>query len=266
MTQPGTNLGARIRTIRKSRELTLEDLSGRCGVAVSTLSKIENERSNASVDTILKVARGLGVLFDALVRPETDDATPSGRRVITRRGEAERFPTALYDYDIHGADLVRKGMLPLVMRIKARDVPDIRDWSTHRGEEFVLVLSGAIDLHTEHYAPARLEPGDSAYFDSLMRHAFVTVGDDDAVILSISLTDGSAPGPQSRMGGPGDRSRAGFRPDDTTGHRASRHGGKEACATHTIIDDKGGSGQCVKASSSLSRGDRCSPERPQAFC
>ena len=47
-----------------------------------------------------------------------------------------------------------------------------------------------IEFHTEHYAPVRLEHGDSVYFDSLMRHAFVTVGGgSEAVIVSVSLSD-----------------------------------------------------------------------------
>jgi len=44
----------------------------------------------------------------------------------------------------------------------------VRPLSQHRGEEFVYVLSGAIEVHTEHYAPFRLEQGESAYFDSSM--------------------------------------------------------------------------------------------------
>ena len=41
-------------------------------------------------------------------------------------------------------------------------------WSSHEGEEFILVLKGLVELHTEFYEPARLEAGDSAYIDSGM--------------------------------------------------------------------------------------------------
>ena len=32
---------------------------------------------------------------------------------------------------------------------------------------------GAVDVHTEHYEPVRLEVGDSLYLDSQMAHAYV---------------------------------------------------------------------------------------------
>jgi uncharacterized cupin superfamily protein len=58
----------------------------------------------------------------------------------------------------------------------------------HPGEEFVYVLEGILELHTEMYTPARLEAGDSVYFDSGMRHAYIAVGDAPCRILSICTT------------------------------------------------------------------------------
>ena len=80
-------------------------------------------------------------------------------------------------------------MIPLVMRIKAREVAPLEEWSNHDGEEFIYVTSGTVDLHTEFYAPLRLSVGDSAYIDSTMRHSFVSVSEIDAEILSICMTE-----------------------------------------------------------------------------
>lgn len=167
--------------------MTLSALSESSGVSVATLSRVENGQINGSVDTIFRIARGLGVLFDNLLASPSPGTSGTERRVITTRADAQRFPTEIYDYFVHSRELVRKSMLPLIMRIKTREAPSFLDWSTHGGEEFVLVLRGAIELYTQHYAPARLEVGDSAYFDCLMRHAFVSVGEGDAEILSVSF-------------------------------------------------------------------------------
>jgi quercetin dioxygenase-like cupin family protein len=77
------------------------------------------------------------------------------------------------------------------MTVKARSVPPAADWSTHPGEEYVLVLSGAVELHTEHYAPVRLGAGDSAYFDSLMKHCYVAASEEPPRLISISLSGSS---------------------------------------------------------------------------
>ena len=54
-----------------------------------------------------------------------------------------------------------------------------------RGEEFIYVLRGSIELHTELHAPALLGPGDSAYIDSKMPHAFLNRGKGKAEMLSL---------------------------------------------------------------------------------
>ena len=56
-------------------------------------------------------------------------------------------------------------------------------WRSHPGEEFVYVLEGTLDLHTLQYQPSRLNAGDSILFDAVMPHAYVAVGDKDAVLL-----------------------------------------------------------------------------------
>jgi quercetin dioxygenase-like cupin family protein len=74
------------------------------------------------------------------------------------------------------------------MEVKARKLADITRWSSHEGEEFIYVLQGNIELHTELYAPVRLRIGDSAYIDSKMPHAFLNRGKGKAWMLSICFS------------------------------------------------------------------------------
>lgn len=109
--------------------------------------------------------------------------------MFTRSGAGQPFTTAYYEYNVHSSELVQKGMIPLVMRIRTRTLPPKDKWSSHDGEEFISVTSGETILHTAYYAPLRLKTGDSAYIGSTMPHAFVSVGEDDAEILSICMTE-----------------------------------------------------------------------------
>ena len=183
-------LGLRVKRLRNQAGLTLQDVAKRSGVSISTLSKIENGRSAAGMDTIVKIARGLGVLFQRLVEDEPEvSKTNLSRLVVTRAGHAATYPTEIYDYADYSAQLKCPQLMPLLIMVRTRAVPALVDWSTHPGEEFIFVLEGSIELHTEHYAPHRLDQGDTAYFDSLMRHAFVAVGPGAARILLVSLND-----------------------------------------------------------------------------
>lgn len=185
-------LGRRVKALRLEAGITLQQLSERSGVSVSALSKIENGHSRATFDTVLKTARGLGVLFDDLLEDGQHAGVSLNRLVVTRADEAEEYPTEIYNYFAYGTEMLQRRLMPLLIAVKTHSVPDFVDWSTHEGEEFILVLEGEIDLHTEHYRPQRLRTGDAAYFDSLMRHAFVAASPGVAKILSVSLADARA--------------------------------------------------------------------------
>ncbi len=178
-------LGARLRQLRAERSMTLIEVSKLCDVAVSTLSKIENDQVSPVYGTLRKIAVGLGVAFENLVSDKEREAS-GARRAVTHRGEAAEMTNDRYVYSMHASDLISKAMLPVVMTIQARTLPHENDWSSHEGEEFILVLEGAVDIYLEHYQPVRLEVGESLYIDSRMRHGFVSIGPGDARLVCVS--------------------------------------------------------------------------------
>lgn len=183
------SVAAELRAQRKRRGWTLSELSARSGVSIAAISKIENGRSLPGAETLISLARALEITVAELM----DSSRPTGsaglaRLTVTRVGEGAGYSTPHYDYRLLCTGLSRKVMIPLEMVIRTREVPPRAEWSIHGGEELIHVLKGAIALHTAHYAPVRLAQGESAYFDSTMPHAFVSVGEGDAVILSICLS------------------------------------------------------------------------------
>lgn len=181
---PAGRLGARLREWRQSKGLTLSVVSEKTGVASSSLSKIENEQVSVSYYTLKKICDGLDIPIEEIINPE-HKSYASGRRTVTRAGEGAEFGCRQYLYVAHSTDLSRKDMIPLEMTILARSPDDFDDWNRHDGEEFVYVIAGEIDVYTEFYAPVRLKPGDSLYFDSSMGHKYVCTSDDLAKILSV---------------------------------------------------------------------------------
>jgi transcriptional regulator with XRE-family HTH domain len=179
-------LGERLAELRRQNGWTLEKVSKMTGVGVSTLSKVENQLNGASFDTLLKLSKGLGMNFEELLNPERKNVV-SGRRVVTRDGEGEKFATAQYGYEVHATDLAQKKMIPLVMTVRARSIEEFESFSSHAGEEYIYVIQGVVEMHTEIYAPLRLAVGDSIYFDSSTPHALISVGAGDAQMLSLCL-------------------------------------------------------------------------------
>jgi transcriptional regulator with XRE-family HTH domain len=179
-------VGKRLRTLRQELGLTLSDVADRTGVSVSNLSKIERGDVSPSFDIVMRICHGLDVAIEYFVKPGPKSSV-TGRKTTTLRGRAIEVSSAQYDYLAHASELSRKAMVPLEMWVRARTVEEFGHWSQHEGEEFIFVIAGSIDVHTDQYAPFTLEAGESSYFDSSMKHIYVSRGDGDAHVLSISF-------------------------------------------------------------------------------
>ena len=191
--------GETIRTLRKRLGMTLSDLSTRTGLAVSTLSKLEKGRASLSYDKLLLVSKGLGVDMAQVLEPA---ATPGGglraqgRRIVQRRGEGMEVETRSYRQLYLATELLSKRLTPLIAEVRARSmdefIAEFGDFIRHPGEEFCIVLEGRVAFHTEIYAPAVLEAGDSVYFDSDMGHAYLAASDGPCRVLAVCAGNESA--------------------------------------------------------------------------
>jgi transcriptional regulator with XRE-family HTH domain len=188
--EEATPIGERVKALRLDRGLTLSEVAERAFVSTSNLSKIERGDVSPSFDIVMRICGGLGVAIEQIVKPGPK-IDVSGRKTVTHRGEAVAFSSPQYDYKAHSIEISRKNMIPLEMWVSARSPDDFAQWSQHSGEEFIYVIEGSIEVHTDHYAPFVLISGESAYFDSSMKHVYVSVGEGAAHILSISY-DGRA--------------------------------------------------------------------------
>jgi transcriptional regulator with XRE-family HTH domain len=179
--------GVALRSLRKLRHLTLAEVSALTGLPVSTLSKIENGKMSLSYDKLSRLSAGLDVdiaqLFET--HPDALPAAVHGRRSVTRSGDGLAVKTENYSHLYPGSDLLNKRLVPIVAEPHARSLAEFGELVRHPGEEFVFVLEGTVDLHTDLYAPARLEAGDSMYFDSGMGHAYIAVGLKRCRVLSV---------------------------------------------------------------------------------
>ncbi len=179
-------LGQMVREARRRKGWTLEETGQRAGIGRSTLSKIENNQTKPGFDIVRRLMQALEIETPQLFL-QSGKSDLSGRRDVTRKGEGEIKATPTYEHELLCNELIGKGMLPYITRIKARDMSEFPEWIRHRGEEFMLVLSGSLELHTEHYRPLKMATGDSVYYDSGMGHCCVSTSEEDATVLWVSV-------------------------------------------------------------------------------
>jgi transcriptional regulator with XRE-family HTH domain len=188
------NLGESLRRIRKERGMTLIEAGEKSGMPMSTISKIENNKMSLSYDKLLRICNALEIdiseLFSGAPAAEKAPApASSGRRSINRRGTGYAINTPNYSHLYPAADLLNKRSVPIIAEIHTRSIEEFGELIRHPGEEFAIVLDGAVDLYTDLYAPVRLEAGDSIYFDSGMAHAYIAVGKGTCRVLSVCTSD-----------------------------------------------------------------------------
>lgn len=178
-------LGSNLKALRQKHGWKLSDVSSKTGVAISTLSKVENDQMSLSYDKLLQIGEGLGLSMAELVAEPEISGHPLTRRSINRQGDGLQQKTQNYDYLYLSTDITKKRMVPVLTRITTRSLEEFGPLIKHSGEEFLYVLEGAIEVHTEHYAPVRLEKGESIYIDSTMGHAYLAVGQGDGLVLAV---------------------------------------------------------------------------------
>ncbi len=186
------NIGRTLAELRQSRGWTLKTLSEATGVSVPVLSKIENNQTGISFETAMKIMGSLSLTLEELTGGRHPQVPVSGRRAVNPAGSALKIPSIARSYELFATELRQKRMVPMITTV---DVHSLGEWgplSHHEGEEWMYVLSGSVELHTELYAPLHMRPGDAVYIDSGMGHAMVALGSTPARVLSVYAGTGAA--------------------------------------------------------------------------
>ncbi|MGU3432930.1 helix-turn-helix domain-containing protein [Actinomycetes bacterium M1A6_2h] len=184
-----SGIGVKLKAARVAQRRTLDDVALECGVTKGYLSKLERDRINASVATLIKVCGALdiavGSLFDEaavgeVVRSGSYPSIAFGgdgmdEYLLTPRGE-RRMQVLRSDIGAGGGSGSEPYELPV-------DV------------EFAYVISGKLHI-TFRGDPAHgvvLEEGDAFTFSPRVPHSFVAVDGGARVlwVLAPALPEGS---------------------------------------------------------------------------
>ncbi len=186
-----TIIGKVIKQLREEQSMSIEELSNRSSVSVAKIEEIENGTVTPSIGVMIKMSRALGARLGTLL-----DGQESMGAVVTRaeslKSSTEHLSGGEMGTNNHlGFYSLAQGkkdrsMEPMIVEVEAAvDGVDLR--SEHEGEEFIYVLSGAIEVRYGQQTHI-LEKGDSIYYDSIVPHLIVSATSDTAKILAVIYT------------------------------------------------------------------------------
>ena len=182
-------VGSKIKSLRETKNLSIEEIAERSGLSVEQINSIENDVNLPSLGPLIKIARALGVRLGTFM----DDNDALGP-IVTRAADREKDSSISFSNDATDArkhmeyhplaqQKAGRHMEPFVIDIHPTDNLDYT-LSHHEGEEFIYVMEGEIELvyGKEKY---QLQEGDTIYYDSIVKHHLHGVPGKAAKILAV---------------------------------------------------------------------------------
>ena len=172
MSNSSTIVGSKIKGIRESKNISIEEISERSGLSADQIQSIENDQYLPSLGPLIKIARALGVRLGTFL----DDNEELGPVVCRaeERNSSISFSNGSADarkhMEYHSLAKQKAGrhMEPFIIDIQPCEEKNFKS-SAHEGEEFIYVMSGEIEIDygKEKYL---LKDGDSIFYDSIVEH------------------------------------------------------------------------------------------------
>lgn len=175
-------IGGRIRFLRQQRGMTLEELSASSKLTKSFVSKIERGVSVPSISTAMRLARSFDITISQLLGEDHYEDAISLVRKNERRSFMRPGSSAGYNYEMVAGPKRFKRMEPYIMKPPLQFQE--KRMFEHVGEEFMFVLSGAIEVEISGQR-FQLRLGDALYFDSHLPHRTRSLGGKYAEVLVV---------------------------------------------------------------------------------
>jgi len=162
------SIGAGVRQLRKSLDLTIAELALASGVSTGMLSKIENGVITPSLTTLDVLAKALNVPISQLFSEREEHRDCSFVKAGTGVRIERRGTKAGHLYDLLGHSLAGEiAAEPYLITLSEDAVPYTN--FRHAGVEFIFMLSGKVRYrHADR--SYLMEPGDALFFDAAARH------------------------------------------------------------------------------------------------
>lgn len=182
MHDPQEHLATSLKAVRKQRKLSLDALAALTGVSKAMLGQIERGESSPTVQTLWRIATGLGISLSHFIEPQP----PGPREVVMRNSDDIRqHPAgaglqvaALFPYDPHfGFEWLELTFLPGYDKISEPHETGVT--------EFVSVIEGEMEFLADGIWHA-VKTGQSIRFPADQEHGYRNHTDRPARIITVN--------------------------------------------------------------------------------
>ncbi|MCZ2257341.1 helix-turn-helix domain-containing protein [Sporosarcina sp. G11-34] len=177
------SIGEQIRSIRKSKGITINDVSKKTGFTSSFISQLERNLTKGSVASIQKIASALEINVSSLFHG-IDEENHKLQSVSIIRKENRRKMTypdgKTIDYLLTG----QEGNLEVIYSTVEPGGGSGTHYSHDSEQECIIILDGQMEISVDK-STFILNTGDTINFSSRLPHAWRNIGEDSLKVIWI---------------------------------------------------------------------------------
>lgn len=177
-------ISKRIRNLRLSKNMTLDDLAKSIAVSKSYISKLERSKKSPPISTLYKIASALGSDLNFLITGH--DLYNNKKVSVVKNNEQFKVSgnnrSSDYTYYALAYKKNRKLMEPFLLEVSKNST--LKPYS-HDGEEFNYILKGKVEFIVDNDIFI-LDEGDSIYFESKMSHSVRNLNSEKSILISVN--------------------------------------------------------------------------------
>ena len=166
---------SRLRSLRNTLGLSLQELAARTNLSASTISRVETGHRTISLDVLIPLAQALHVDLDSLLDLRSDDDVVI-HPVPSTSGARTTWP------------LSRPTGNTIAVKLRLEPTPDPPDQRVHPGHDWFFVTEGRVRLLLGE-REIIVESGEAAEFATMTPHAVLAL-DGPAELIMIFDRDG----------------------------------------------------------------------------
>jgi transcriptional regulator with XRE-family HTH domain len=177
------HIGKRVRALRKSQNMKLQELAQKSGVQIATLSRIEHNKMTGTLESHIAIAKALDTDLSSLY----SDIEKAKKTIDVNKNDVENDVSVQTEKAIHQiltTNVMSKKMMPSLLKLSVNgsSSSEILKPGTER---FIYVVEGQLTavIKGEEF---QLEKSHSIYFDASQEHQFQNRSEYDAQLLIIT--------------------------------------------------------------------------------
>ncbi len=177
------HVGISIKKARKEKRMTLLELSQKSGVALATLSRIENGKMTGTLESHMNIAKALDITLLELYRE-----LPASKKTLEVKAGAAKPAVEVHNKksssEMLAPNAANKKMMPVMVCVQKESQTHTEE--TKPGvEKFIYIVDGKAEVHIgkESY---NLTKGDTIYFESSVPHYFKNTGPGELQMIAVT--------------------------------------------------------------------------------